>query len=138
MMRDMELRNSAFDHHIRRGMDSFNSLQGRIMQDHMRQMNDPVYQMMLQATFESPAVRAIERSFWYYRRVTGVFDRVSIRKAVNQLLERLFPTKFDPESFANHVRAALSAQDNCDGIVKAHSPPIRLIPKTLHPADFVA
>lgn len=100
-------------------------------------MNDPMFWLMRQAS-EDAALRRKERGLWFYRRTTGDFSREKIRKAVNRLLERLFPKKFDPESFARRVRAALNAQDNCDGVVKVHSPPVRLIPKTLHPVDSVA
>ena len=126
------------DRQMRRDMEFRNSPQGRIMEEHLRRMNDPMYQMMLRAS-ENAASRVKEHNFWFYRKTIGIIDSVSIRKAVNKLIERLgFFKKFDPESFANRIRAALSMQDKCNGIVKVHSPPTRLIPKTLHPNDSVA
>jgi hypothetical protein len=122
---------------VRRDMEFRNSLQGKIIEQHLNRKNDPVYQMMIRASKDA-AARAKERGLWFYRRTTGIITRDIIRKAVHKLLEQLFPKKFDPESFANRIRAALSTQDNCDGIVKVHSPPVRLIPKTLHPIDSVA
>lgn len=121
----------------RREFQRLNSPAYMAMQEHVRRMNDPMFWLMQQAS-EDATLRRKERGLWFYRRTTGEFSREKIRKAVNRLLERLFPKKFDPESFARRVRAALSAQDNCDGVVKVHSPPVRLIPKTLHPVPSVA
>jgi hypothetical protein len=121
----------------RREFERLNSPAGRAMQEHIRRMGDPRFQMMQRAS-EEAAVRAKERCLWYYRRTTDLISFADIRKVVNKLLEWLLPKKFDPESFANRVRAALSVQDNCNGKVKAHSPPVRLIPKTLHPIESVA
>jgi hypothetical protein len=152
MTREMEFHNSAAGRAMQEQMqlsarDEFldrrwkmgflNSVADRAMQEHIRWMNDPMNQMMLRAA-QDAATRAKERGLWYYRRTTGIISRASIRKAVNRGLERLFPKKFDPESFAKRIRAVLSVQDNRDGIVKVHSPPLRLIPKTLHPIDSVA
>ena len=123
---------------IRRETEFRNSAMGQLLDSVERQMSDPIYQMTLRET-ESAAVRAVERSLWYYRRTTGVLSRIVIRKVVNKLIERLgFTKKFDPESFANRIEACLAAQEKCDGIVKVHSPPVRLIPKTLHPINSVA
>lgn len=133
----MEFRNSAAGRLMEREFERLNSPEGRIMQEMARRMSDPTFQMMQQAA-EGAAVRAKERWCWFYRRTTGIIDRDRIIKAVNKLLERLFPKKFDPSSFIRRVRAALSKQDSCEGIVKVHSPPVRLIPKTLHPVDSVA
>jgi superfamily I DNA/RNA helicase len=152
MMRDMEAHNSAAaramqkQKHIlckvdalerRCEMGSFHSVADRVMQEQNRRMNHPMYQRMFRAA-EDAATRKKERGLWYYRRTTGIINLDSILKAVHRELERLFPTKLDPESFAKRIRATLSAQNNCDGIVKVHSPPVRLIPKTLHPIDPVA
>lgn len=137
MRRDMEFRNSAVGRHLMREMEPRNSTERMIMDAQLRQMNDPMFWMMQRAS-EEAAVKRKEHWCWFYRRTTGVISREKIQKAVHKLLERLFPTKFDPESFANHVRAALSKQDTCDGIVKVHSPPVRLIPKSLHPVHSVA
>jgi hypothetical protein len=152
MMRDMEVHNSAAVRAMReqrqvlgnvdaferrREMGFFNSVADSAMQEHISRMSDPMYQMMLRAA-EDAYTRKKERGLWYYRRTTGIINRSSIRKAVNRGLERLFPKKFDPTSFAKRILAVLGLHDNCDGIVKAHSPPVLLIPKTLHPIDSVA
>lgn len=121
----------------RREMGLFNSFADRAMQEHIRWMSDPMNQMMLRAA-EDAATRRKERGLWYYRRTTGIISRASILKAVSRGLERLFPKRFDPESFSQRIRAVLRVQDNCDGVVKVHSPPLLLFPKTLHPIDSVA
>jgi hypothetical protein len=122
---------------MRRDMERRNTAVGRMIEEVERRMSDPRFQMMQRAS-EEAAVRAKERCLWYYRRTTDLISFADIHKVVNKLLEQLFPKKFDPESFANRVRAALSVQDNCNGIVKVHSPPLRLISKTLHPIESVA
>jgi hypothetical protein len=109
----------------RRDFERLNSPAYMAMQEHARRMNDPMFWLMQRAS-EEAALRRKERGLWFYRRTTSDFSREKIRKAVNRLLERLFPKKFDPESFARRVRAALSTQDNCDGVVKVHSPPMRI------------
>lgn len=140
--RQMErLHNSAvgriIEDRTRREFDRLNSPAYRAMEEHVRRMNDPMFWLMQRAS-EDAAIRRKERGFWFYRRTTGIFSGDQIRKAVNKIVERLFPKKFDPESFTRRVRAALSKQDSCKGIVKVHSPPVRLIPQTLHPIDSVA
>ena len=136
MRRDMESRNSAVGR-LMREMEPRNSTERMIMEAQLRHLNDPMYQLMLRAS-QDAAARAKEHWCWFYRRTTGIIDRDRISKAVHNLLERLFPEKFDPTSFVRRVCAALSKQDSCEGIVKVHSPPVRLIPKTLHPVDSVA
>jgi hypothetical protein len=137
MRREMEFRNSAAGRLMEREFQRLNSPEGRMMQEMARRMSDPMFQMMQQAS-EYAAVRRKELWCWFYRRTTGVISREKIQKAVYRLLELLFPNKFDLTSFIRRVRAALGKQHSCEGIVKVHSPPVRLIPKTLHPVDSVA
>jgi hypothetical protein len=123
------------DHRIVSAFSS--SVADRMMREQISRMNDPMYQMMVRAAKDA-VVRLKERGLWYYRRTTGIISQATIRKAVQRIVERLFPKKFDPESFTRRISALLITQENCDAIVKVHSPPIRLFPKSLHPIDSVA
>jgi hypothetical protein len=154
MTRQMELHNSAAGRAIqeqmqlsartqfldpRREMGLFNSFADRAMQEHIRQMSNPFYridEMTIQAA-QDAWTRKKEAGLWYYRRTTGIINRSSIRRAVHRTLDRLFPKGFDPRSFIRRLHAALSERNNY-GIVKVHSPPLLLFPKTLHPIDSVA
>jgi hypothetical protein len=149
MMRDMAVQNSSavramheqrqvlFEH--RREMGVFNSIAERIEREQIRHLSNPfhrIHELTIQAA-QDAWTRKKEAGLWYYRRTTGIINRDSIRRAVHRTLERLLPKKFDPRSFIWRLHAALAERNNY-GIVKVHSPPVLLFPKTLHPIDSVA
>jgi hypothetical protein len=136
--RDMAIRNSTAFRHLERVTEQFNNpFYQAAMQEHERRMNDPMFWLMQEAS-ERDAVRRKERGFWFYRKTTGIISGDKIRKAIIRLIIKLFSLIFNSNSFGTRLRAALRKQDKCEGVVKVHSPPIRLIPKTMHPADSVA
>jgi hypothetical protein len=138
LRRDMEVYNSAAFRHLERITEQFNNpLYQAAMREHERQINDPMFWLMEQAS-QDAAVKRKERGFWFYRKTTGIINGDKIRKAIIRLIIKLFSLIFNSNSFATRLRAALRKQDKCEGVVKIHSPPIRLIPKTMHPVDSVA
>lgn len=80
----------------------------------------------------------VKNDYWsHYRNL--ILDGVSLRQAVNELLELLrLRRKFCLASLANRVRAVLREQAKRNGIVKAQSPPVILLPSSLHPIKLVA
>jgi hypothetical protein len=134
LRREMDVQLSAAGRMMSRDIERFNSPEGRLMQA-LSRFNDPALEL-LRWSSQDPRQTVHESRLWYYRKVANLVTFDDIRQAVAKLLSDLFP-KFDPESFAHRVRAALKAQ-NKYGVVKSHSPPVRLIPKTLHPIDSVA
>jgi hypothetical protein len=80
-------------------------------------------------------IRKKEAPLWIYRRTMGLVDRARIKKAVNREIERLFPSRIDPRFNNDRIPKFLVKQNS---IVKVHSPPVLLFPKTLHPIDSVA
>jgi hypothetical protein len=135
LRREMEFQNSAAGRMMSREIERLNSPEGQLMQA-LSRFNDPALEL-LRWSAQDPRQTVHESRLWYYRKVANLVTFADIRKAVNELLAKLFP-KFDPESLARRIRAALLAQDERNGVVKAHSPPVRLIPKTLHPIEAVA
>lgn len=120
----------------RRMQEFRNSAAGQMMEEAMRRANDPLHQLILQHATHS---RTHELDHWFYYRTHILNSNNVHEEAVNKLLERLgLLKKFDPESFANRIRAALKKQAICSGIVKAHSPPVLIIPSSLHPIESVA
>ena len=111
-------------------------IEQRIVEEHLRQLTDPRYEWMMRAA-EDARSRKKERCLWFYRRTTGVIDAHSIRKSVNRQIQRFLFTRYDPNGFAKRIRRYLTKHDDY-GIVKIHSPPVLLFPKTLHPVDSVA
>lgn len=140
------------DRHLRQMAGNYNTAAFRHLEQVSQQLNSPAFQAMqafdrrmdnsmfwlMQEASERDAVRRKERGFWFYRKTTGIISGDKIRKAIIRLIIKLFSLIFISNSFGTRLRAALRKQDKCEGVVKVHSPPIRLIPKTLHPVDSVA
>lgn len=64
---------------------------------------------------------------------------VPVRKVVKTFLQHLASVfKQARNSFGTRICATLKEHSHRTGIVKALSPPIRLVPKSLHPIDSVA
>lgn len=133
----MESYNFGAFRHLERVTEQFNNpLCQAAMREYERRLSDPMFWLMQQAS-EDAAVRRKERGFWFYRKTTGIIRGDKIRNLI-RLLVRLLTLLVNSYSFANRVRSAFRKQGNSNGVVKVHSPPIRLIPKSLHPVDSAA